>query len=82
MGRSGTDKNPATCTARITFATNPVMRKSPYSGMYFNGQGRPINIDDYANTLPASMGGNKTPFVDEDYLYGEADVDWVVNYHK
>ena len=22
----------------------------------------PINIDDYANTLPASMGGNKTPF--------------------
>ena len=82
LGRAGTDKNPATCTARITFATNPVMRKSPYSGMYFNGQGRPINIDDYANTLPASMGGNKTPFVDEDYLYGEADVDWVVNYHK
>ena len=38
------------------------MRKSPYAGMYFNGQGRPINIDDYANTLPASMGGNKTPF--------------------
>ena len=74
--------NPNTCTAKITFATHPIMRKSPYAGMYFNGQGRPINIDDYANTLPASMGGNKTPFVDEEYLYGDAAEDWVVAYHK
>ena len=50
--------------------------------MYFNGQGRPIDLDGYANTLPASMGGNKTPFVDEDYLYGNAPSDWVVAYHK
>jgi DNA (cytosine-5)-methyltransferase 1 len=69
LGRAGTEKNPETCTAKITFATHPIMRKSPYAGMYFNGQGRPINIDGYANTLPASMGGNKTPFVDEDSLY-------------
>lgn len=82
LGRAGTEKNPNTCTAKITFATHPVMRKSPYAGMYFNGQGRPINIDGYANTLPASMGGNKTPFVDEEYLYGEATSDWVVDYHK
>lgn len=82
LGKAGTDKNPNTCTAKITFATNPIMRKSPYSGMYFNGQGRPINIDGYANTLPASMGGNKTPFVDEEYLYGDAKEDWVVAYHK
>lgn len=82
LGPAGTEKNPNTCTAKITFATSPVMRKSPYAGMYFNGQGRPINIDGYANTLPASMGGNKTPFVDEEYLYGEADEDWVVSYHK
>lgn len=81
LGRAGTDKNPNTCTARITFATVPIMRKSPYAGMYFNGQGRPIDVDGYANTLPASMGGNKTPFVDEDYLYGDADSDWVVDYH-
>ncbi len=81
LGYAGTDKNPITCTAKITFATNPVMRKSPYAGMYFNGQGRPINVDDYANTLPASMGGNKTPFIDEDYLYGDAKEDWVVSYH-
>lgn len=82
LGRAGTSKNPRTCTAKITFATNPIMRKSPFAGMYFNGQGRPINIDGYANTLPASMGGNKTPFIDEEYLYGDADEDWVINYHN
>ncbi|MCD8380820.1 MAG: DNA cytosine methyltransferase, partial [Lachnospiraceae bacterium] len=82
LGKAGTEQNPDTCTAKITFATHPVMRKSPYAGMYFNGQGRPINVDGYANTLPASMGGNKTPFVDEEYLYGDASSDWVVDYHK
>lgn len=82
LGRAGSEKNPNTCTAKITFATEPVMRKSPYAGMYFNGQGRPINVDGYSNTLPASMGGNKTPFVDEEYLYGTATEDWVVAYHK
>lgn len=82
LSRAGTKENPKTCTAKITFATTPVMRRSPFAGMYFNGQGRPIDIDGYANTLPASMGGNKTPFVDEDYLYGDADSDWVVGYHK
>lgn len=82
LGIAGTERNPNTCTAKITFATQPIMRKSPYAGMYFNGQGRPINVDDYSNTLPASMGGNKTPFVDEEYLYGNADSDWVVGYHK
>lgn len=82
LGRAGTKKNPKTCTAKITFAIHPVMRKSPYAGMYFNGQGRPINVDGYANTLPASMGGNKTPFIDEDYLYNNAASDWVVDYHR
>ena len=82
LGPAGTEANPNTCTAKITFATSPIMRKSPYAGMYFNGQGRPINVDEYANTLPASMGGNKTPFVDEEYLYGDAEEDWVVQYHK
>lgn len=82
LGRAGTVDNPDTCSAKITFATHPIMRKSPYAGMYFNGQGRPIDVDGYANTLPASMGGNKTPFVDEDYLYGDAPSDWVVEYHK
>ena len=82
LGKAGTEINPDTCTAKITFATHPIMRKSPYAGMYFNGQGRPINVDGYSNTLPASMGGNKTPFVDEEYLYGNAESDWVVDYHQ
>lgn len=82
LDRAGTEQNPNTCTAKITFAAHPIIRKSPYAGMYFNGQGRPINIDGYSNTLPASMGGNKTPFIDEEYLYGKAKNDWVVDYHK
>lgn len=82
LGPAGTDRNPRTCTAHISFAVNPVMRRSPYAGMYFNGQGRPIDVDGYSNTLPASMGGNKTPFVDEEYLHGDANTDWVVEYHR
>ena len=82
LGKAGSERNPNTCTSKITFATRPVMRKSPYSGMYSNGQGRPIDVDNYSNTLPASMGGNKTPFVDEEYLYGDSKEDWVVGYHK
>ena len=46
LGPAGTEANPNTCTAKITFATSPIMRKSPYAGMYFNGQGRPINVDE------------------------------------
>lgn len=82
LGPAGTEKNPHTCTAKITFATNPVLRKSPYAGMLFNGMGRPLNIDEPSTTLPASMGGNKTPIVDEEYLYGDAKENWVVEYHK
>lgn len=82
LGKAGSEENPRTCVAKINFCARPVMRKSPYAGMYFNGQGRPIDIDGYANTLPASMGGNKTPFIDEDYLYGEADDNFIENYHK
>ncbi len=82
LGPAGTEKNPRTCRAKITFMEHPVMRKTPYSGMYFNGLGRPIDIDGYAKTLVASMGGNRTPFVDEEYLHGDAEENWVVNYHK
>lgn len=39
LGKAGSESNPNTCTAKITFATHPIMRKSPYAGMYFNGQG-------------------------------------------
>lgn len=37
--------------------------------MLFNGQGRPLNPDGWSSTLPASMGGNRTPIIDEHHLY-------------
>jgi DNA (cytosine-5)-methyltransferase 1 len=52
--------NPAT----VTFARHPDLRPSPYDGHVFNGGGRPIDLDRPAPTLLASMGGNKTPWVD------------------
>ncbi len=81
LGRPGSLNNQGVCNARITFAQNPVMRKSPYAGMMFNGLGRPLNLDDYSATMHASMGGNKTPFVDDLALYG-GETCWVVDYHK
>lgn len=82
LGRAGTKINPKTSNAKITFASKPIMRKSPYAGMMFNGLGRPINLDDVSNTLPASMGGNKTPIIDEDYLYNGDGDNWIFDYHQ
>src|SRR6185437_4180964 len=48
--------------------------------MLFNGQGRPLNPDGYASTMHASMGGNKTPIVDELHFQGEAP-SWIEWYH-
>lgn len=76
----GTELHPLTCTAKITFALNPILRKSPYAGMLFNGAGRPIDLNGYANTLPASMGGNKTPIIDEKSLREDTQ-NWVEIYH-
>ena len=81
LDRPGTGNNSHECNARITFCTKPVMRKSPYAGMLFNGMGRPIRVNGYCSTLPASMGGNKTPFIDEDELYlGKPS--FVERYHR
>lgn len=80
LGKPGTDKNNGLCNAKITIAQNPVLRKSPYAGMLFNGLGRPLNLEGYAPTMHASMGGNKTPFIDEKQLY-EDEPSWVEKYH-
>jgi len=80
LGPAGTESNPATCPARITFARNPVMRSSPYAGMLFNGAGRPINPDAPAPTIAASSGGNKTHFVDEGHVF-RGEEPFVVGYH-
>lgn len=81
VGRYGTPENPQTCTSNVTLASHPVMRKSPYAGMLVNGAGRPINLDSIAPTLPASMGGNKTPIVDEVALHDSSVPNWFATYH-
>ncbi|MHB1498158.1 MAG: DNA cytosine methyltransferase, partial [Acidimicrobiales bacterium] len=48
----------------VTYATNPSTRPDPYHGQVYNGGGRPIDLPKPAPTLLASMGGNKTPWVD------------------
>lgn len=80
IGPAGSLQNPLTCKAKITLAERPVLRKSPYAGMIFNGQGRPLNLDSVSYTLPASMGGNKTPIVDAHCLEHELE-NWVIGYH-
>lgn len=78
LGYPGNDQ---LCKARITPAINPVLRQSPWAGMLFNGQGRPMNLDAPAPTLPASMGGNRTPIVDQESLEQEKE-SWVCEYHR
>jgi DNA (cytosine-5)-methyltransferase 1 len=48
----------------VTYARNPSLRPDPYHGHLYNGGGRPINLVKPAPTMLASMGGNKTPWVD------------------
>jgi len=81
LGRVGTPSNPNITKAKITLAANPILRRSPYAGMLFNGQGRPLNPDAWSSTLPASMGGNRTPIIDEDHLY-DYKPSWVEQYHR
>lgn len=81
LGRAGNPNNSRVCNARITNAAKPVLRKSPYAGMMFNGQGRPINPDGFASTIAASMGGNRTPIIDEEHLYNGSK-SYVEAYHN
>jgi DNA (cytosine-5)-methyltransferase 1 len=76
----GQPGNDSICKAIVTPAKKPVLRKSPFAGMLFNGQGRPLDLDAPALTLPASMGGNRTPIVDQKSLEEKAEP-WVVGYH-
>lgn len=78
IGQPGNDQ---LCKAKITPARQPVLRKSPWAGMLFNGQGRPMNLDAPAPTLPASMGGNRTPILDEASLEKNQQP-WVISYHE
>jgi len=77
----GEPGNDGYCTAKITTAINPVLRKSTYAGMLFNGAGRPMNPDAPAPTLPASMGGNRTAIIDQSMIDG-AKSGFVEKYHS
>jgi DNA (cytosine-5)-methyltransferase 1 len=81
LDHAGTGNNQDICRAKITLAQNPILRKTPYAGMIFNGLGRPLRLNNYSATLPASMGGNKTPIIDENELYYQSEP-WVETYFK
>jgi DNA (cytosine-5)-methyltransferase 1 len=80
LPRLGEPGNDGICRAKVVPAKKPVLRRSPYAGMLFNGLGRPIDLDGPAPTLPASMGGNKTPIIDQLAL-DTGEPAWVVGYH-
>jgi DNA (cytosine-5)-methyltransferase 1 len=80
LGLVGSQHNPKTCNAKITLTKNPILRKSAYAGMLFNGKGRPLNPDGLSATLTASMGGNRTPIIDDEHLHGGES--WVEWYHS
>jgi DNA (cytosine-5)-methyltransferase 1 len=81
LGPAGGDGNKRICRAKVTLAEKPVLRRSPYAGMLFNGQGRPVNPNSFSATLPATMGGNRTPIVDENQVFSGAK-GWVEEYHS
>lgn len=81
LGAVGSEINNMLSSAKITLAKSPVLRQSAYAGMLFNGAGRPINAYGYANTLPATMGGNRTPIIDEEQVYND-EINWVETYHQ
>ena len=80
VGAYGTDDNPQTCTSNVTLAKHPVMRRSAYAGMLVNGAGRPIDLNGISATLPASMGGNKTPIIDQAALDDSSRTNWFETY--
>jgi DNA (cytosine-5)-methyltransferase 1 len=80
LPRIGEPGNDRLCRAKVTPAKSPVMRRSPFAGMMLNGAGRPMDLDAPAPTLPASMGGNKTPIIDQEQLDNDADP-WIIGYH-
>ena len=81
LGRAGSETNPLGSKAKIVVTKNPVLRQSPYAGMLFNGKGRPIDPNKPCPTLPASMGGNHTPIIDENQFFG-GEEGWVVGFHQ
>jgi DNA (cytosine-5)-methyltransferase 1 len=82
LPRFGLPGNDTVTGARVVPSQAPVMRPTAHRGsLLFNGSGRPLDLDQPAKTLPASMGGNATPIIDQEQLENDA-APWVVGYHK
>jgi len=82
LPRFGETGNDTMTGARVVPTRDPVMRPTAHRGsLLFNGSGRPLHLDRHANTLPASMGGNATPIIDQDE-HDHAVEPWVVGYHR
>lgn len=82
LPRFGEPGNDTMTGARVVPTREPVMRPTAHRGsLLFNGSGRPLDLDRPAKTLPASMGGNATPIIDQDELDHGAEP-WVVGYHR
>lgn len=82
LPRFGESGNDTTTGARVVPSARPVMRPTAHAGsLLFNGSGRPLHLDRPAKTLPASMGGNATPIIDQEELDRDAEP-WVVEYHR
>ena len=81
LPRIGRPGNSRVCKARIIPSKHPILRKSPYAGKLFNGLGRVMNPDAPAPTIPAAIGGNGTPIVDQQSM-DDGSEPWVVGYHR
>jgi DNA (cytosine-5)-methyltransferase 1 len=82
LPRYGEPGNDGIIKAKVRPASRPVMRPTAFRGsLLFNGSGRPLHLDSPAKTLPASMGGNATPIIDQEELEHGAEP-WVVAYHR
>ncbi len=78
----GSPGNDSATRARVVPAPVPIMRPTAHTGsLLFNGSGRPLHLDRPAKTIPASMGGNATPIIDQEELDRGAEP-WVVEYHR
>lgn len=73
LSAEGVDLAWQRCTAKIVPALRPVLRTSPFAGMMFNGQGRPLALDAPAPTISASLGGNHTPIIDSAWLADKSE---------
>ena len=78
----GEDGNDNKCNAKIVPMRNPILRKSPYAGMLFNGRGRVINLDAPSPTICAAIGGSNTHIIDQNALDDKSVENWVIGYKR